>query len=74
MKFLITKVRKRNQKTGHIWGGAFPGRGHEERGMAGTGMFSTVTSMYITKAFLSNLHKTVRSVHFRAYKDFLKNK
>ena len=28
MKFLNTKVRKKNQKSGHICGGAFPGKGH----------------------------------------------
>ena len=28
MKFLNTKVRKKNQKSGRIWGGAFPGKGY----------------------------------------------
>lgn len=74
MKFLNTKVRKRNQKSGHIWGGAFPGQGHEERGMAEIEMFSTVISMYITKVYLLKLYKIVRSVHFKAYKVYLKNK
>lgn len=67
MKFLNTKVRKRNQKSGHIWEGAFPGKGHEE-------IFLIVISMYITKVYLSKWHKIVRSVHFKAHKVYLKNK
>lgn len=67
MKFLNTKVRKRNQKSGHIWEGAFPGKGHEET-------FSIVISMYITKVYLSKWYKIVRSVHFKAHKVYLKNK
>lgn len=74
MKFLNTKARKRNQKNGHIWGGAFPGKGHEERGMEEREMFSIVISMYITKVYLSKLYKIVRSVHFKAHKVYLKNK